>query len=77
MGYATDFLKELNARKRNNFTHKDILTWTTANCSYSVFRDVKQLLAKDGYRLVEIWEEETNTKNEHKRFRRYWIEKVA
>jgi len=77
MSYATEFIKELNARRLNNFTHRDILMWTNANCSYSVLRDIKDEFEKDGYRLVELWEESTNTKKERKKFRRYWVEKIA
>ena len=77
MSYATEFIKELNARRLNNFTHRDILMWTNANCSYSVLRDIKDEFEKDGYRLIELWEESTNTRKERKKFRRYWVEKIA
>ena len=77
MSYATEFLKELKTRELNSFTHRDILTLTNTNCSYSVLRDIKEELAKDGYQLVEFWEQHTNVKNETKKFRKYFIEKVA
>ena len=77
MTYATEFIKELQARKLNNFTHKDILMWTDANCSYSVLRDIREQFEKDGYRLIEVSEQRTNTKNETKKFKRYWVEKIA
>lgn len=77
MDYAVDFLKELEVRKMNSFTHKDILNFTTANCSYSVIRCVRNKLEKDGKRLIEIWEDNTNNKKETKRFKRYYIEAIA
>lgn len=76
MDYAQGFLKELECRNLNNFTHQDILKFTSANCSYSVIRCVKNKLQKDGYRLIELWEENTNLKNETKKYKRYWIEKA-
>ena len=67
MTYATEFIKELQARKLNNFTHKDILRWTTANCSYSVLQTVIKRLEKDGYQIDWIPEKSKNNKP-HRRY---------
>ena len=71
MSYATDFIRYLKAFNINNFTHRDILIQTTANCPYSVLPDIKIILSKEGKQLRE--EEEIKNK---KRYKRYFIEVI-
>lgn len=54
MSYATDFLEGyLKPFNITEFTHRDILLYTTTNCSYSVLQDLKMLLYKANKILTE------------------------
>ena len=70
MSYATDFyngyIKPYNITE---FTHRDILIYTSTNCSYSVLQDLKALLL-DLNKIVTESEQCINKK----RFKVYKIE---
>lgn len=75
MTYAKEFYEDyIKPKGVFTFTHKDILKYTDANCSYSVIRELKILLAGIGLTLHETTEKRTNKKNQTKTYKRYWIE---
>lgn len=75
MGYAEEFYEDyIKPRGVFTFTHKDILKYTDANCSYSVIRELKKLLAGIGLSLSEVTEKRINNKNQTKKYKRYFIE---
>lgn len=71
--YAFDALKWIEYKEMKSFTHKDIARATNANCSHSVLRDIKKILSREDKKLTEIWE----TNENHKRYKRYFIEEIA
>ena len=72
MSYATDFLEGyLKPFNITEFTHRDILLYTTTNCSYSVLQDLKMLL----YKANKILTESEKCINK-KRYKVYKIEEM-
>lgn len=82
MSYHFDVLAYLKAKGLRSFTHQDIKRATVGNCSYSILRDLRRELIKDGLNLDETFE--TNTKEVYddlkkkfkkvtKRYKRYFI----
>lgn len=77
MAYAKEFYEDyLKPKGIFSFTHKDILKYTDANCSYSVIRELKSFLVGIGLKLQETEEKRTNKKNQTKKYKRYWIEAI-
>ncbi len=73
--YAEEFFnKYIETNKITNFTHRDLLKFTDTNCSYSVLRYLKAFLFSKGLQIREEKEERINSKNEIKRYKRYYIE---
>ena len=62
-GILYNYLKE-----KGSFTHKEAAIVTQGNCSYSILRDLKTLLAKENRFLTWEWETNPHTKKRYKRY---------
>lgn len=73
--YAEEFFNNyIQPKGIKNFTHRDLLMHTDTNCTYSVLRSLKNLLKLKGFTIREVEEERINSKNQLKRYKRYYIE---
>lgn len=75
MGYAQEFFNNyIQPKGLCSFTHRDLLIHTDTNCSYTVLQELKPLLKLKGLTIREEKEERINSKNQKKRYKRYYIE---
>lgn len=74
MDYTDEFLRHIAQSKIKSFTHRDILEFTAANCSYNIIRALRARLEDEGKTLNELWEYRVNSRGQRRKFKRYWIE---